>query len=74
VDGKRTALPEFRLDRDFAAMQESEVLDDSEAQPGAAHLTRTRPIDTIETFEQTFQVLRRNAVAVVCHQDAIVCS
>jgi hypothetical protein len=50
------------------------VLYDRQAKAGAPHLTRTRPIDAVKTFEKPFEVLRRNPVTVICHEDAVPAS
>ena len=71
MNGKRTAFPKFRLHGDFTAVQQGEVFYDCEAQSGASHVPRTRPVNAIEPLEKPFQMLRWNAVAVVCHHDAV---
>ena len=71
MNRKRTALPKFRLDGDFAAVQQGEVLDDGQPEAGSAHIPGTRPVDAVKTFEKPFEMLRWNALAVVSYEDAI---
>src|SRR5690242_108039 len=42
-----------------------QMLYDCEAQPGAAKISRTGAINSIETFEQSIQMLGRNSLARV---------
>src|SRR5262249_36601658 len=55
------AAAEFALDRELAAVSEDEVLDDGQAEAGAAELAGARLVDAIEPLGQARQVRRRNA-------------
>ena len=61
--------PELALDVEPAAMAVDDVLDDGEAEPGAAQLARAGGIDAVEALGQARQMLARDAVAVVAHRD-----
>jgi hypothetical protein len=50
-------------------MQLGDVLDDREPQPRTASITRARPIDAIEAFENACLSLKRDADAVVAHSN-----
>src|SRR6476620_7147343 len=46
-----------------------DVLDDREAEPGAAHLARARRVDPVEPFGQPGQLLPLDALAVVAYRN-----
>src|SRR5689334_21034888 len=46
-----------------------DVLDDGEAQPGAAHFAGARGVDPVEAFGQSGQVLAWYALALIAHGD-----
>src|SRR5262249_14245624 len=49
------------VDFDIAAVRRGDVLDDAEAEAGAAERTRARPVDAVKPFEDSGQVLRGDA-------------
>jgi hypothetical protein len=49
-------------------MMVEDVLDDGQAQPGAAHLARARRIDPIKSFRQAGQMLACDPFAIVTHR------
>src|SRR5262245_6622673 len=59
------ALANLALDADFAAVGQHQMLDDGEAQAGAAEVARAGVVDAIEALEQARVVLARNAGATV---------
>src|SRR5690242_11906163 len=69
VDGEDGALALLALDVERTAMVADDMLDDGEAEPGAAQLARAGGIDAVEALGQPRQVLARDALAVVAHGD-----
>src|SRR5215217_3597500 len=64
VNGECTSLAELRGHSHFATVQQREVFHDRKSEAGAAHVSRARPVDTIEAFEESLEMLPRNSVAV----------
>src|SRR5258708_3904679 len=48
-------------------MAQQHMLDDGEAETGAAGSARTAAVDTVKTFGEARQMLRRDALAVIDH-------
>src|SRR5215510_7762945 len=71
VERESGAFAEFGRDRHFAAVEESKVLHNRESETGAAHISRPGAVDAVETLEHSLQVLGRNPIAVVTHQDHV---
>src|SRR5262245_42774571 len=69
IDRERRAAADLAVDRQRAAMAVDDVLDDGEAQPGSAELTRAAGVDAVEPLGQARQVLARDAVALVRDAD-----
>src|SRR5262249_16388578 len=68
-DGEGGARAWLTDGADCAVHGLGEVFDDTEAQPGAAHLARARPVHAVEAFENPWQVAGGDADAVVAHLD-----
>ena len=66
---KTEPSPDSAVDFEKAAVAVDDVLDDREAEPGAAHLARARGVDPVKALGQPRQVLARDAVAAVAHRD-----
>ena len=66
---KGRALAGRALDVEPAAMAVDHVLDDGEAEAGAAELARARGVDAVEALGEPRQVAGRNAVALVGNGD-----
>src|SRR6185437_7483900 len=69
VDGEDRALAQLALDVECAAVVAHDVLDDGEAEPGAAQLARAGGIDAVEALGEPRQVLARDALAMVADGD-----
>src|SRR5690349_8881964 len=69
VDGEDGALAELAVDIERAPVVAHDMLDDGEAEPGAAELARAGGIDTVEALGEPRQVLARDALAMVAHGD-----
>src|SRR5665213_990186 len=65
VHGEDRALARLALDLEQAAMMADDVLDDGEAEPGAAELARARGVDAVKALGEAGNVLARDAAAVV---------
>src|SRR5258708_11588414 len=63
------ALAGRALDVEAAAVAVDDVLDDGEAQPGAAQLARAGGVDAVEALGESRQVACRTAVALVADGD-----
>src|SRR6476620_5346973 len=57
------------VDRDAAAVVGGHVAHDGQAQAGAARLPAAGPVDAVEALEDAVEVARRDADAVVPHDD-----
>src|SRR5258708_9571253 len=68
-DGKDRPDAELAGDVETAAVAVDDMLDDGEAESGAAQGARARRVDAIETLGQPGQVLAPDAFAVVAHRD-----
>src|ERR1700740_1810144 len=66
-DSKTRTDPRRAFDLEKPAMMVEDVLDDRQAEAGAANLARARRIDPGEPFRQSRQVPARNALAVLPH-------
>ena len=64
VDGKGAALARGARDGERAPVAVDHVLDDGEAEPGAAELARARGVDPVEPLGQARLVLEGNPLAV----------
>ena len=64
---KLEPLPGSLCDVEFAAVALHHVLDDRQAQAGAAGVARAAAVDAVEALGQARQVLARDADAVVAH-------
>src|SRR5439155_24275736 len=62
-------LPHFALHPDFAVMGLRDVLDDGQAQAGAALLPGARLVDPIKALEDAVDGLRRDSRPVVANKD-----
>src|SRR5262252_1855221 len=60
---------QFTFGADGAAMREHDVLHDRESEAGAAGFAGTGLIDTVEAFEESRQVLGRNAWAKITYEE-----
>src|SRR5690554_5754147 len=67
AEGERGAFARGALDLQARLMGVQNVLDDGQAEPGAALLPRTRAVHAVEPLGQPGNVLRRNANAFVHH-------
>src|SRR6478752_7038668 len=70
MDREGGPLPRRALDRQPAAMTVEDVLDQRQAEPGAALGAAFRDVDAIEALGQARQMLWRDAGAAVAHRDA----
>src|SRR5436190_120851 len=68
-NGKDRADPRRAFDLEKTAMAIEDVFDDRQAEPGAAHFTRAGRVDAVEPLGQSWQVLARDALAVIAHGD-----
>src|SRR3546814_19572220 len=67
-----TLLPDttlFRSDREAATVAVEDVLDDGEAESGAAERAAPRGVDPVESLGQTRQMLARYTFAMVADDD-----
>jgi hypothetical protein len=71
VDREGCTFAKFRSHGNLPAVQEREMFDYREPEAGATDVARTGAVDTVETFEKPFEVLGRNTVAVVVHENLI---
>src|SRR5215207_1696389 len=71
VDGECTSLAQLRRDGHLAAMQQRQMLHNREPETCAAHISRTRTVDSIETLEQSLEMLRRDSITVVVNQNLV---
>ena len=62
---KNRAFAEFAADPDLRAVDHSGVLDDGEAQTGAAHFLGTTLVDPVKTLEDPVQIFSGNPDSVV---------
>src|SRR5207245_2863687 len=67
IDGRAHA--QFALQPHFSAVRLHDVLDDGQAETGAARLARARPIHPVKPLEDTVARFRRDPRAVVPHPD-----
>ena len=74
VNGEGAALAKLGSDGHFPAVQEGQVFDYGETETGAAHVSRTRPVNAIKALEESFEMLCGNTVAVVLDQNLVACS
>src|SRR3546814_1421555 len=65
MHGHGSALADRAGDDEVAAMPLGDVLDDREAQPGAAERAAAARIDAVEAFGKPGQMLGRDAVAPI---------
>src|SRR6185312_9593310 len=70
MHGERSAFAARALDGEPAAVAIEDVLDQREAEAGAALRAAVDDIDTIESFGQTRQMFGRDARPVVADRDA----
>ena len=70
TDRECAALARLAFDPQLAAVAVDDMLDDGEAQPGAADRPRARRIDAVEPFGQARDVLAWDALALVLDRDA----
>src|SRR5918992_5170598 len=70
IDDKAAALSDLTLDEQMAAVAAQDVLDDGEAEAGAAEVTRARRVDPEEPLGDPRQMFARDAGAVIAHRDA----
>src|SRR5689334_1156457 len=61
------------LDLEKSAMMVENVLDDSQAEPGTAHLAGARRVDPVKAFGQPGQVLAWYALSLIAHGYADHC-
>src|SRR5215204_3873994 len=52
-------------------MKYCEVFDDCKTQTGASHIARTSAIHPVETFEESLEMLCRNAFAIILDDDLV---
>ena len=57
--------PRRAFDRDVAVVGLDDVLDDGQAQAGAAQLAAAGPVDAVESLEDPRQVLAGDAAAAI---------
>src|SRR5579885_1739385 len=69
MDGEDRALAELAVDVERATMVVDDVLDDGEAEAGAAQFARAPGIDAVEALGEPRQMLARDALAVIAHAD-----
>src|SRR5215471_2549971 len=65
VDGEGAAGAHGTVDVERAAMAVEDVLHDGEAEAGAAELARPHGLDAVEALGQAWQMLARDALALV---------
>src|SRR5688572_31962102 len=63
IDGENAAFARHRLDLQAAAVAVDHVLDDGEAEAGAAEIARARRVDAIDALGQPWKMLARDAFA-----------
>src|ERR1700733_11062430 len=68
-DRERRTDPDRARNFEPPAMPVEDVLDDGQAQPGAAQLPRSGVVDAIETFGQARQMLAWDALSLIAHGD-----
>src|SRR5437868_6031514 len=64
-DGDGGSRANARSNRERPAVPLDDMLDDGEAEPGAAAVAATRGVDAVEALGQARQVLRRDSLAAV---------
>src|SRR5436190_8457682 len=64
---KDRADPWCAFDLERSAMVVEDVLDDRQAEPGAAHLARSRRVYPVESLGQPGQVLAPYALTLIAH-------
>src|ERR1700722_6643423 len=69
MDGEDRSQAGLALDLEQAAVMADDMLDDGEAEPGAAERARTRGIDAVEALGEAGNMLARDAAAVVAHAE-----
>ncbi len=74
MNGESAALAQFGSDGHFPSVQQRQVFDYGESETGAAHVSRTRPVNAIKALEESLEMLGRNTVAVVLNQNLVTCS
>jgi hypothetical protein len=66
-DAEHRALADLAFHLEFATVARHDVLDDRQAEPGAAGLARATAVDAVEAFGQPWQMLAGDADAGVAH-------
>src|SRR5260370_27893369 len=61
LNGESGALAKTRLDCDLAVVRSGQVLDYRQSQASPAKLTRASAINSVESFKQTIEVVRRDS-------------
>ena len=69
MDGEDAAFARRAFDIDAALMGLDDVLDDGQAEAGAAELAAAGAIDAVEALEEARQVLRGDAAAAIADVD-----
>ena len=64
-DGENTALPLARFDAQTAAVAVDDMLDDGQAQPGAANGAAAMGVDTVEALGQARDMQRVDPFALI---------
>ncbi len=68
-DGERAAFANRTFHMDGTAVNLDDVLDDGEAQPGAAELAAAGGIDAVEALEEPVEVLAFDSEPFVFNED-----
>ncbi len=63
------AFADGAFDLGIATMESGYAFYNSESKTCAAAIMRTCCVDTVETVENAWEMLRRDAAAVICHRD-----
>ena len=71
MKGKSAAFSDFGTDGHLASVQQGQMLNDREPQTRATHVSRPRSIDPVKALKETLEMLRRNSIAVVMHEDLV---
>src|SRR5262249_3862560 len=69
MDGEDRTTPDLALHRNATFHRLREMLDDGEAETGAAHVARAAAVDAVEALEEARQMLLGDARTRVPHQN-----
>src|ERR1700756_2173122 len=72
-DGKGRAHPRCALQLEKSSMVIEDMLDDRQAEPGSAHLSRTGGVNAVEPLSQPRKVITRDPLATISHSNRDEC-